>query len=141
MPMSTDPYAGANTFSFGDSPDMADDLLAPGASWHEDGYLWRVAGLPRGSVARPQVGRCDLVLDGSGRRAAIIETVEVTVRRFDEVDEGFAFEEGEGSREELAEWRENHRAYFERNGGFLPDMESLVCERFRLVEILPRPED
>lgn len=139
MPMSTDPYAGANTFSFGDSPDMADDLLALVLAGTKTATCGALRDFPEGSVARPQVGRCDLVLDGSGRRAAIIETVEVTVRRFDEVDEGFAFEEGEGSRE-LAEWRENHRAYFERNGGFSPDME-LVCERFRLVEILPRPED
>jgi uncharacterized protein YhfF len=35
----------------------------------------------------------------------------------------------------LAGWRAGHKDYFERNGGFSPDME-LVCERFRLVETL-----
>ena len=35
----------------------------------------------------------------------------------------------------LADWRKGHQEYFERNGGFSPDME-LVCERFKLVEVL-----
>jgi uncharacterized protein YhfF len=84
--------------------------------------------------AMPAVGRRDVVLDGRGRRAAVIETTEVVVRRFDEVDAAFARDEGEGDRT-LAYWRAGHRAYFERNGGFAPDME-LVCERFRLMEDL-----
>jgi hypothetical protein len=33
----------------------------------------------------------------------------------------------------LSGWRRDHQAYFERNGGFDPEM-LLVCERFRLVE-------
>lgn len=84
----------------------------------------------------PVVGRRDIVIDGKGRPAARIETVEVTVRRFSEIDEQFAHDEGEGLRT-LEEWRNAHRDYFERNGGFSPDME-LVCERFRLIEALPR---
>ena len=82
----------------------------------------------------PEVGRRDVVLDGAGKPAAVIETTEVTVRRFDEVDEDFARDEGEGDLS-LEYWREGHEAYFARNGGFEPDME-LVCERFRLVERL-----
>lgn len=130
MPISTDP--DANTFSFGDTPDMADALLALVLAGTKTASCGALRDFPEG--ARPQVGRRDIVLDGRGRRAAVIETVEVLVRRFDEVDEKFAFEEGEGSRT-LVEWRESHRAYFERNGGFSSDME-LICERFRLIETL-----
>ncbi|WP_295808059.1 ASCH domain-containing protein, partial [uncultured Nitratireductor sp.] len=54
--------------------------------------------------------------------------------RFDEIDEDFASDEGEGFGT-LPEWREGHRGFFERNGGYAPDM-MLVCERFRLVETL-----
>ncbi len=72
-----------------------------------------------------------VVLNGSGRPVAVIETTELVMRRFDEVDDLFAFDEGEGDRT-LAYWRRAHRKYFERQGNFAPDM-SLWCERFRLV--------
>ena len=138
MAIDTYPYASAVTFSFGDSPEMADELLALVLAGIKTATCGALRDFPEGSVERPRIGRRDVVMDGQGRRAAVIETVEVTIRRFDEVDECFASDEGEGSRR-LAEWRKGHRAYFERNGGFQPDME-LVCERFRLIEILPRAE-
>lgn len=79
----------------------------------------------------PQVGRCDIALDWRGRPALVIETTEVTICEFNEVDEKFALSEGEN--ESLAGWREDHRRYFKRNGGWSGDM-LLVCEHFRLVE-------
>jgi uncharacterized protein YhfF len=79
-----------------------------------------------------------MVLDGRGRPAALIETLSVKICRFDEVDADFARDEGEGDRS-LDYWRKAHRTYFERNGGWSEDM-LLVCERFRLVEALPRAE-
>lgn len=129
----------AQTFAFGDTPQMADELLALVLTGVKTATCGALRDFPEDSAARPQVGRRDVVLDGKGRRAAVIETVEVTVCRFDEIDEQFAADEGEGLRT-LAAWRECHQAYFERNGGFAPDME-LLCERFRLVEIIPRPKD
>lgn len=33
--------------------------------------------------------------------------------------------------------REAHIAYFERNGGYAPDM-MLACERFRVVAVFPQ---
>ena len=122
------------TFSFGDSPAMADELLALVIAGIKTATCGALRDFPEGSPDRPVVGRRDTVLDGAGRRAALIETVEVTVRRFDEIDEAFAYDEGEGFRT-LPEWRAGHQAYFERNGGFAPDM-LLICERFRLVEVL-----
>jgi uncharacterized protein YhfF len=133
-----DPYADATTFAFGDTPQMADALLALVLAGTKTATCGALRDFPEGSAARPQVGRRDVVLDSQGRRAAVIETVEVTVRRFDEIDEQFAADEGEGLRT-LAQWREDHRAYFARTGGFSPDME-LLCERFRLIEVIPRPK-
>jgi uncharacterized protein YhfF len=134
--MSTDPYASAQTFSFGDSPEMAEELLALVLAGTKTATCGALRDFPEGSPERPVVGRRDVVLDGKGRPAAVIETIEVTIRRFDEMDEQFAHDEGEGLRT-LAAWREGHRRYFERNGGFSPEME-LICERFRLVEVLDR---
>ena len=65
---------------------------------------------------------------------AIIETVEIVQRRFSEVDEAHAHDEGEGDRS-LTYWRDAHRQYFSRRGQFAEDM-LLCCERFRVVERL-----
>lgn len=128
------------SFCFGDSPEMADELLAlviAGTKTASCGALRDYqAG---GGDPMPVVGRRDVVLDGKGRRAAVIETIEVTIRRFDAVGADLAHDEGEGDRS-LAYWREVHQAYFERNGGFSPDME-LVCERFRLIEVFAGAQD
>lgn len=134
-----DRYTDATSFAFGDTPQLADELLALVLAGKKTATCGALRDFPEGSAARPQVGRRDVVLDGRGRRAAVIETVEVTIRRFDEMDEAFVADEGEGLRT-LADWRASHQAYFTRNGGFAADME-LLCERFRLVEIIPRPPD
>lgn len=81
-------------------------------------------------------GEKSIVLDGGGNPLCIIETAEVTVRRFDEVDEEFAREEGEGDLS-LEYWRGAHRRFFGRTlpnigRSFAEDM-PLVCERFRVV--------
>jgi uncharacterized protein YhfF len=128
--------ASAVTFSFGDSPAMADVLLGLVVAGAKTATSGARRDFGPGKEALPEVGRRDVVLDGQGRPAAVIETVEVSFRRFDEVDEQFAFDEGEGFRT-LEDWRDGHRRYFERNGGYTANMQ-LVCERFRLIEVLPR---
>jgi uncharacterized protein YhfF len=127
-----DAYADAVTFRFGDSPELADELLALVLAGRKTATCGALRDFG-GAEPAPVVGRRDVVLDGRGRRAAVIETVEAIVRRFDEVEADFARDEGEGDLS-YEYWRDVHRAYFERNGGFSPDMK-LVCERFRLVEV------
>jgi len=129
-------YRDAVAFAFGDSPALADELLALVLVGRKTATCAAVRDYSQNDGEKPVVGRKDVVLDGAGRPAAVIETVEVVVRRFDEVDADFARDEGEGAAT-LAQWRLDHEAYFSRNGGFSPDME-LMCERFRLVEILER---
>ncbi len=123
------------SFSFGDSPQMADELLALVLSGRKTATCGALRDYGSAEPA-PVVGRRDVVLDGRGRRAAVIETVEAIQRRFDEVDAAFARDEGEGDLS-YEYWRKAHEAYFARNGGFSPDM-ILVCERFRLVEVFDR---
>jgi uncharacterized protein YhfF len=132
-----DRYADAVAFAFGDNPALADELLTLVLSGRKTATCGALRDYASGAGdPMPVVGRRDVVLDGQGRRAAVIETVEITVRRFEEVDDAFARDEGEGDLT-LADWRRDHETYFKRNGGFSPDME-LVCERFRLIEILDR---
>lgn len=126
-------YATTHQFQFGDSPELADDLLARVLSGQKTATCGALRDIEAGEPM-PQVGRRDVVLDGQGRPACAIETTDVTIRRFCDVDDAFAVAEGEGPYEA---WRDGHIRFFERNGGFHPDME-LVCERFRLVHIFER---
>jgi len=113
-------------FSFGDSPELADELAELVLTGKKRATCWAA-----GEGPKTQVGKQWVVLDGTGDPIAVIETVELTQRRFDQVDEAFAFDEGEDDRT-LASWRRAHRNYFGRQGTFAPDM-LLYCERFRLV--------
>ena len=122
-------YASLPRFSFGDSPSLADELLA-----------LVLAGRKTATCTTPDdpnlshPGEQWVVLDGRGRPTCVIETVEITMRRYDEVDAAFAYDEGEDDRS-LDAWRRAHRNYFTRQGRF-GDTMMLVCERFRLVEVL-----
>ncbi len=68
-----------------------------------------------------------------GDARCVIETIEITYRRYSEVDAAFAYDEGKGDLS-LVYWRNAHRTYFGRLGRFSEDM-MLMCERFRLVEV------
>ena len=122
-------YRGLRSFAFGDGPALADELL--------DLVMNGVKTATCSTEDEPNTsapGECWIVLDGRGEPACVIETTEVAYRRFGDVDAVFAYEEGEGDRS-LAYWRDAHRRYFGRQGKFSEDM-MLMCERFRLVEVL-----
>ena len=121
---------------YGDSPELMDELIqlvlegkktaSCGALWE-----WEAEGGPR-----PQVGNLWVELDGNQNPVCITETIEVTIRNYNEVDSEFARAEGEGDLS-LKHWRQAHKNYFSRvlskiGKEFLEDM-PLVCERFRLL--------
>jgi uncharacterized protein YhfF len=121
---------------WGDSPQMADELgtlIADGTKTATCSALWEyeAEGEPL-----PEVGVKTVVLDGKGDPLCIVETLEVEVRPYDEVDARFAYEEGEGDRS-LEYWREAHWRFFSRtlpNVGREPATDMpLVCERFRVI--------
>lgn len=121
---------------WGDSPEMAEELgqlIATGKktatcsalwSWEEEGN------------EPTSVGLCTVVLDGQNKPLCIVETTEVTIRTYEEVDEQFAHDEGEGDLT-LGYWRAAHWRFFTRQLapiGKEPTMDMpLVCERFRVV--------
>jgi uncharacterized protein YhfF len=132
--MSTVEWRSLDTFSFGDNPELAEELAELVLDGKKTASCWPVS-----EGQSTYVGKKMVMLDGSGVPAAVLETVELTRRRFDQVDNAFAFEEGEGDRS-LDYWRAAHRRYFNRQGVFSPDME-LWCERFRVVARLSSSED
>jgi uncharacterized protein YhfF len=121
---------------WGDSPQMADELgalITAGTKTATCSALWEYEA--EGSPL-PETGSKTIVLDGYNDPLCIVETTEVEVRPYNEVDDRFAYEEGEGDRS-LEYWREAHWHFFSRtlpNIGkeSTPDM-PLVCERFRVI--------
>jgi uncharacterized protein YhfF len=123
-------------WSFGDGPAMADKLGALVLAGQKAATCSAFWELEAEGEAVARSGEKSIVLGGSGEPLCIVETTEVTVRRFDEMDEAFARDEGEGDRS-LEYWRGAHRNFFARTlpeigRRFTEDM-PLVCERFRVV--------
>jgi uncharacterized protein YhfF len=129
MSETLDNWQTLESFAFGDSPEMADQLLGFVLSGAKTATCWSVADGPQTHIGKRMVAK-----DGAGHPRAVIETVSLEQMRFCDVPWSFAEAEGEGDAC-LEDWRDGHQAYFNRNGGFAPDM-LLYCERFRLVETI-----
>jgi uncharacterized protein YhfF len=121
---------------WGDGPEMADELgalIVQGIKTATCSALWEweAEGNPI-----PQKGLITIALDGRGEPLCIVETVEVTIHKYDEVDADFAHAEGEGDLS-LKYWREAHRNFFSRTltkvGKDFSEEMPLVCERFRVI--------
>ena len=84
----------------------------------------------------PAPGDLSVIIDGEGSPVCVIRTTEVQTRPFGDVDEQFAWDEGEGDRT-LQWWREAHIGFFERQGITIDDGTPVVLERFELLWPLP----
>ena len=81
----------------------------------------------------PKLGRCDIATDWEDVPALVTRTVRLEEIRFCDVSEDTALAQGENA--DLAGWQKDHKAFFERNGGFDPEM-MLLFEHFEFVEDL-----
>lgn len=124
------------SWQFGYGVEQGDRLLAyvfSGSKRATAGALWTYESDGE-TVPRP--GDFSVVTDGSGVARCVIRTTSVAIVPFDEVDERFAHDEGEGDRS-LEYWREAHWDYFVRELAAIgatarPDM-PVVCEHFEVV--------
>ena len=121
-------WKSLEAYSFGDSPRMADQLLELVLVGRKRATCWAASE----DLAPGEIGGLAVILNGSGIPKAVVRTIELTQRRFNDVDAAFAFDEGEGDRS-LEYWRDEHIRFFTRQGCYAPDM-MLWCERFELVE-------
>ena len=119
---------------FGDSPAMADELLSLVLNGRKTATCADLESYEREGVPLPTPGYREIVLDGEKTPRCVLEYCEVSVKAFNDVDEDFARDEGEGDLS-LTYWRQEHEKFFRRLGVFKPDM-PLVCSRFRVVETL-----
>ena len=121
---------------WGDSPRLADELgalIVQGVKTATCSALWEweAEGNPI-----PKTGYLTIALDGRGEPLCIVETIEISIRKYNEVDADFARQEGEGDLS-LKYWREAHRNYFSRVlrkiGKEFSEEMPLACERFRVI--------
>lgn len=125
-------YPQAFCWSFGDSPEMADELASL--------VIARKKRATCGSFASYQAeerpvtpGAVHIVLNGAGEAVCVIRTLSLRLIRFNEMSAELAALEGEGDLS-LAYWQQAHQAFFAREGSWSPDME-LVFEEFAVIEV------
>jgi len=132
--------AGASygSWAFGDSADLADRLLEYVISGAKRATCGSLDGYQARGDLVPFVGEYSVVLDGSGNARCVLQTTEIRIVAFEDVDDSFAADEGEGDRS-LESWRRGHAAYFEREltglGLTTSPRMPLVCERFALLYV------
>ena len=127
------PKTPDTVYTFGDSPALADQLLS-----------LVIAGQKTATTDWPPPTRSwgpdalHVILDGAARPAALVRSKEATEKKFLDVDEKFAWEEGGGDRS-LRNWREEYSAYWKRgsDGSKWNDNEKVLCEKFEIVLVGP----
>ena len=123
-------------WGFGDSPEMMDEL----GQLVVDGTKLATASLVKEyemeGESIPPVGDISIILNGANEPICIIETTEITVKPLNQVDEQFAFDEGEGDCT-LKWWKEAHERFFRRlctkMGWNFSDDLLVVFERFKVI--------
>jgi uncharacterized protein YhfF len=130
------PAAPDSVWYFADNQETADalgELVMAGVKTATCSSLWVYEAE---GEAPPVVGELSVVTNWAGDPLCVIETTEVRIRPFNEVDAQFAYDEGEGDRS-LAYWRREHVKFFSRElaeiGREVSETMPLVCERFRKV--------
>ena len=123
-------------WGFGNTPEMADELGALVRRGIKTATAALVWSFEEGLEPYPEVGEYSVILDGRDHPMCIIQSMELAVVPFDEVDEEQAYLEGEGDRS-LGYWRKVHWDFFSeecKKIGREPDEQMpVMCEKFRLV--------
>ncbi len=122
--------------AFGDTAAMADQLVALEISGKKRATASLLRDYATGVEAVPQAGDFVVVVDGEGRPRCIWRTIEVIVKPLSDVDDAFAWDEGEGDRTRDG-WLSAHREYFSvqarRESFEMCDTIETVFERFEIV--------
>ena len=115
---------------FGDSPEMADELLRLILSGRKRATCWA-----RLDDEPPAAGALTVATDWEGKAGCVLETVRAQTLRFSEVTWELARREGENDC--MEGWREEHIRFFREEGlregyRFSGDME-IIFEEFKVV--------
>ena len=129
-------FQAYDVWRFGDTEDVAAKcahLVKAHIKTATSGLVWE---MEADGDRMPQRGDLAVVTNLSGEPQCVIEVTECVVKPFNEVDEQFAFDYGEGDRT-LQGWRKDTWEYFapicEKLGREPSETMPLACQRFRLV--------
>ena len=122
--------------SFGDGAGLSTELLALVEQGRKRATASLLRDFENADQALPTVGDRIVCVDHRRSPRLIWQATDVEVKPMIEVDDAFAWDEGEGDRTR-ADWLAQHRRYFERQaareGWRMTDREPVVFERFRVV--------
>ena len=125
-----------NFWSFGESSEMADDLLAYVVSGEKTATSGMVLDFEVEAEPIPTIGEKLIVLNGKKDPVCIIEMIDVQKKKFKDVDEEFALKEAEGFKS-LQDWRDVHWDFFTRRSKAinveLTDDIELACMEFKVI--------
>lgn len=123
-------------FAFGDSPEMADELLALVLA----GKKTATVSVMLEDEQAPSVGDLSLVLDGRGNPACVIQTMYVATVKFCDLTWDMVKLEGED--ESFEQWKAGNIRYWTRDaakrGYVFTDQTPITFERFEVVQALRR---
>lgn len=125
-------YRGATTFSFGNGPRMADDLLELVIRGRKTASCGALRD-DEGPARLPVRGQYFIVKDGRNTPGVVIRVTEVTISNAAEVSDSLAL--ATGAFITRAEWFDDLVAYFGGRDAWCEGT-PLVCWRFELVEVL-----
>jgi len=131
-------HAGENPAfeRFGDSAEMADELLALVLDGTKRATAGAVVEFRAEDEPLPRIGGLWIVADAQGTARCVLRSTQLRIGPLDSVDEAFASDEGEGDRTRPW-WLEAHRDYFRgscaRLGVEFSDRLEVVFERFAVV--------
>lgn len=121
-------------FAFGDTPEMADELLALVLAKKKTATVSVVLE----DEQTPSVGDLSLVLDGRGNPACVIKTVYLEVVKFCDLTWDMVKLEGED--ETFEQWKLGNIRYWKRDatkrGYTFSEQTPITFERFEVVEVL-----
>jgi uncharacterized protein YhfF len=127
---------GFSATAYGHSRALADELAALIRSGDKRAHATLERDFEADGDDLPRVGEHIVVLDGRGTPQAIVRIAHVERRHFNEIDDEFAFECGEGDRT-LAWWLVAYRQEFaeraEAQGFQVGERAVLILEYFELV--------
>ena len=121
-------------FSFGDSSEMADELLALVLS----GKKTATVSVFLEGEQTPNIGDLSLVLDGQDNPACVIKTVHLETVKFCDLTWDMVKLEGED--DNFEQWKSGNICYWTRDaakrGYTFTDQTLITFERFEVVEVL-----
>ena len=122
--------------TFGHTTAMANELVALVISGKKRATTSLLLEYATGYEPVPQMGDFIVVVDGGSRPRCIWRTTQIVVKPLIDVDDAFAWDEGEGDRTRDT-WLSAHREYFsaqaQREGFAMCDTIEAVFERFEIV--------